>query len=101
RWGLEAHGRRVLLPGRGLPDASDAFQPDVPVRGGYEWSRAPRLGLAEQPQWSDQPGEPERRHHVLPVSCLQVELTWSADRTPVGVGCRLDDTEPFELLESS
>src|SRR5262245_17476304 len=57
-----------------MPDASDAFQPDVPVRGGHEWSRAPRLGLAEQPQWSDQLGEPERRHHILPVSCLQVEV---------------------------
>jgi hypothetical protein len=62
-------------------EASDAFQPDVPVRGGYEWSRAPRLGLAEQPQWSDPPSKPERRHHVLPVSRLQAELTWSADRT--------------------
>jgi hypothetical protein len=80
RRGLEAHRRRVLLPGRGMREASDAFQPDVPVRGGYEWPRAPRLGLAEQPQWSDPPSKPERRHHVLPVSCVQVELTWSADR---------------------
>ena len=67
---LKLMGGEVLLPGRGLLDASDAFQPDVPVRGGYEWSRAPRLGLAAQPQWSDQPGEPERRRHVLPVSCI-------------------------------
>ena len=69
---LKLMGGEYLLPGRGLLDASDAFQPDVPVRGGYEWSRAPRLGLAAQPQWSDQPGEPERRHHVLPVSCCKL-----------------------------
>ena len=49
---------RILLPGRGLPDAADAFQPDVPVRGGYEWLRLHVWAWLSNPNGLTDPANP-------------------------------------------
>ena len=69
--------------------AEDSVIPDAVKAGGRTWSRKQRRmacpPLAERHADFEQVVARRRELVVMPA--------------PVGLGCRLDDTEPFELLE--